>query len=94
MEATPLRVKDRLDGASKFLSWKARVILASHEYDLWELVEKVVTPSIDLATLEAHNKKEIKAEGVLLDSVKHHLIPHLSKKKKTNDMFDALVSLF
>jgi hypothetical protein len=48
------------------------------EYDLWELVDKVVTPPTDLTTLEAHNKKEIKAERVLLDSVKDHLIPHLS----------------
>jgi hypothetical protein len=34
METTPLRVEDRLDGASNFLSWKARVILALKEYDL------------------------------------------------------------
>jgi hypothetical protein len=27
METTPLRVEDRLDGASNFLSWKARVTL-------------------------------------------------------------------
>jgi hypothetical protein len=45
-------------------------------------------------TLEAHNKKEIKAERVLLDSVKDHLIPHLSEKKMAKEMFDALVSLF
>jgi hypothetical protein len=94
METTPLRVEDRLDGASNFLSWKERVILALKEYDLWELVDKVVTPPTDLAALEAHNKKEIKAERVLLDSVKDHLIPHLSKKKTTKEMFDALVSLF
>jgi hypothetical protein len=61
METTPLRVEDRLDGASNFLSWKERVTLAFKEYDLWELVDKVVTPPTDPTTLEAHNKKEIKA---------------------------------
>jgi hypothetical protein len=94
METTPLRVEDRLDGASNFLSWKARVTLALKEYDLWELVDKVVTPPTDPTTLEAHNKKEIKAERVLLDSMKDHLIPHLTEKKMTKEMFDALVSLF
>jgi hypothetical protein len=55
--------------------------VALKEYDLWELVDKVVVPLIDPTTLEAHNKKEIKAKRVLLDFVKDHLIPHLSKKK-------------
>jgi hypothetical protein len=31
---------------------------------------------------------------VLLDSVKDHLIPHISKKKTTKDMYDALVGLY
>jgi hypothetical protein len=51
--------------------------------------------STDRSTaLEAHEKKEIKVERVILDSVKDHLIPHLSEKKMTKEMFDALVGLF
>jgi hypothetical protein len=73
MELTPLRVEDKLDGESNFLSWKARVTLALKEYDLWDFVEKLVTPPIDPTTLEAHNKKEIKVERVLLDLVKDNL---------------------
>jgi hypothetical protein len=87
MASTPLRVEDRLDGASNFLSWKARVTLALKEYDLWEVVDKVVAPLIDL---EAHEKKGIKAERVILDSMKDHLIHHLSEKNMTKEMFDAL----
>jgi hypothetical protein len=44
--------------------------------------------------LAAGKKKEIKIERVILDSVKDHLIPHLSKKKTTKYMFDALAGLF
>jgi hypothetical protein len=94
METAPLRVENRLDRASNFLSWKARVTLALKEYDLWELVDKAVTPSTDPAALDTHNKKEIKAERVLLESMKDHLIPHLTEKMTTKVMFDALVSLF
>jgi len=34
MALAPLRVEHRLDGASNFLSWKARVILALKKHDL------------------------------------------------------------
>jgi hypothetical protein len=81
MASTSLRVEDRLDGASNFLSWKARVTLALKEYDLWELVDKVVVPPTDPTTLAAHEKKEIKVERVILDSVKDHLIPHYPRRR-------------
>jgi hypothetical protein len=61
MVAASMRVEDILDGASNFLSWKKRVTLALKKYDLWELVDKVVTPLTDQKSFEAHSKKEIKA---------------------------------
>jgi hypothetical protein len=94
MSLAPLRVKDKLDGASNFLSWKERVILALNEYDLWDLVDKVVVLPIDIVALESHNKKEIKEERVILDSMKDHLIPDMSKNNMAKYMFDALVGLF
>jgi hypothetical protein len=36
----------------------------------------------------------VKAKLVLLDFVKDHLIPHISEKKTTKDMYDALVGLY
>jgi hypothetical protein len=94
MASTPLRIEHRLDGASKFLSWKTRVTLVLKEYDLWELVDKEIFPLIDLTTLEVHEKKDIKVEMVILNSMKDHLIPHLSKKNVSKYMFDAFVGLF
>jgi hypothetical protein len=94
MTSTILRVEDRLDGASKFLSWKSRVTLALKEYDLWELVDKAVVPPTYLVALLAHKKKEIKVERVILDSMKDHIIPHLYEKKKAKEVFYASVGLF
>jgi hypothetical protein len=54
MVATPMRVEYRSDGASNFLYWKARVTLELKEYQLWELVDKVVSPPTDPADLIAH----------------------------------------
>jgi hypothetical protein len=67
MKSIGMRVEDRLDGAPKFLSWKVRVTLALKEYDLWELVDKVVSPPKDTTTLESHEKNEIKAKRDILD---------------------------
>jgi hypothetical protein len=47
MAAASLRVEDGLDGASNFLSWKARVTLDLKEYDLWEIVDEVFLPPTD-----------------------------------------------
>ena len=43
MAATSVRFKDQLDGASNFLSRKARLNLLFKEHDLWEIIEKVVS---------------------------------------------------
>jgi hypothetical protein len=31
--------------------------------------------------LEAHEKKEVKENRMMMDSIKDHLIPHISEKK-------------
>jgi hypothetical protein len=67
MAATSLRFEDRLDGASNFLSWKARVSLLLKEHDLWEIVEKVV-PTPTNAAKKATLEKDIKAQRVILDA--------------------------
>jgi len=60
------------------------------EYELWELVEKVFVR----LTYLAFNKKEIKSERVILDSMKDHLIPHPPEKNMAKYIFNALVGLF
>jgi hypothetical protein len=70
------------------------VILALKEYDLWELVDKAVVPWIDVASLEIHEKNEIKVERVILDSMNNHITPRLFEKKMAKYMFDSLVGLF
>jgi hypothetical protein len=54
----------------------------------------VVPSPIDLHELATYKKKEVKTKRVLLDSVKDHLIPHISEKKTTKQMYDALVGLY
>jgi hypothetical protein len=44
--------------------------------------------------LATHKKKKVKAKQMIMDVVKDHLIPHISKKKIAKEMFDALVGLY
>jgi hypothetical protein len=61
---------------------------------VWEIVEgKVATPA-DPIQQAAHNKKDVKARRIIVDGVKDHIIPHLSGKKTTKDMWEALVKLY
>jgi hypothetical protein len=89
-----LKIEDMLEGATNFQDWKARVLLLLEENELKEYVKVVVATPMDSQELAAHKKKEVKAKQVLLESVKDHLIPHISEKKHAKEMYDALVSLY
>jgi hypothetical protein len=79
------KIEDRLDRATNFRAWKARNLLLLEENDLKEYVEGVVPSPTDPQEL---------AKRVLLDSVKDHPIPPISKKKTATNMYDALVGLY
>lgn len=90
-----LKVEDRLEGASNFTSWKFRVLIALEENDLLQFVEEK-----DLSEPEDHEEKlqvkknVIKAKKILIDSVKDHLVPLISKMTTTRDMFKTLEDLY
>jgi hypothetical protein len=61
---------------------------------LWEIAEgKVVLPA-DPTQQPDFLKKDVKARRIIVDGVKDHIIPHLSGKKTTKEMWDALVKLY
>jgi hypothetical protein len=89
-----LNLEDRLEGETNFWAWKARVLLIFEENDLKEYVEDVVPSSNDTVDLEFHKKKEVKAKHAFLDSMKENLIPYISNKENTKDMYDSVVGLY
>jgi hypothetical protein len=93
MASASQRFNDRLDGASNFLSWKVKVTLLLKGNDLWDMIKDVVAEPTDLQQLAVH-KKEVKAKQIIVDSIKDHLIPHISKKKTDKEMFYAIVGLY
>jgi hypothetical protein len=89
-----LKIEDRLEGATNFQAWKARVILLLEKNDLKEYVEGVIPSLIDLQELTSHKKKEVKAKRMFLESMKDHLIPHIAKKNSAKELYETLVGLY
>ena len=90
-----------MDGAAKFVSWKARILLVLRENELWEEVVRntttnpiVILAATDAITYAAFNKKDIKAMRIILDAVKDYVIPHISAKDHAHEMWTALTGLF
>ena len=61
---------------------------------MWSFASTVMTKPIDKDALEEHEALEARAQRVILEGVKDHLIPHLAEKKTAYDMWDALKLLF
>ena len=77
--AASIRYEDRLDGISNYLQWKVRLAVVLKENKIYNYVSSVVAAPV---ALDLHEVKEAKAQRIILDGVKDHLIPHLDKKKK------------
>jgi hypothetical protein len=89
-----LRVEDRLAGAGNWSPWKARIVLILEELELWDIVENHVVPPTDAVLLAEFRKRNIKAKRTILDAVKDHIIPHVSGKDFTFQMWQSLCGLY
>ena len=88
------KLEDKLEGANKFRAWKYRISLILEENDLDKYVsEEVLEPEGDDAKA-THKKNMIRDKRVIDDSIKYHLIPHVSSLRNPMNMFDALIKLF
>jgi len=77
-----------------FRAWKYRIGLILEENDLTRFVKEEVPEPTDVADKEKHHKEIIRAKRIIADSIKDHLIPHVSSKKTLKEMFDALTRLY
>ena len=87
-----------MDEASNFSAWKTRVALFLKESEQWDIVEStntnLVTIPIDATTKVAYEKKNIKAQRILFDVIKDHVIPHITRKHNVYEMWVAPTKLY
>ena len=92
--AACIRYEDRLDGMSNYLQWKVRMTAVLKENRLWTIVSTMVTPASDLIALDINEVKEAKAQRLILDGIRDHLIPHVAEKKTAYEMWNTLKGLY
>ena len=79
-----------MDGDSNFSAWKARVVLFLKESELWDIVESTVANPVtipsDAIAKATYEKNNIKAQWILLYTIKDQVIPHIIWKHNVYDM--------
>jgi hypothetical protein len=99
-----MKLENKLDGASKFRSWKTRIGLILSKNKVLDIVKgKIVEPKFEegkekepqnIAIMENFKDGDINSTSIILDSIKYHLIPYISHLDSSNNMYNALINLF
>ena len=77
------KLDEKLEGVDNFRARKYRVMLILEEHDLEGFIENEV-PELEGDEAKARHKKSlIKAKRIIADSIKDHLIPHVSSLEDT-----------
>ena len=75
---TSTKLEDKLEGRENFRAWKYRIGLILQENDLDKYIKEEVAKPEEVEAKEKHKKDMIRAQSIIADSIKDHLIPQLS----------------
>ena len=87
------KLVDKIEGMENFCAWKYRIRLILEENDPTRFIKEEVPEPVDAPDKEKHQKDTIRAQRIIADSIKDHLIHYVSSKKTLKEMFDALTRL-
>ena len=88
------KLVEKLEGIENFRAWKYRISLILAKNDLSRFIKDEVKELEDVVEKEKDQKDSIRAQRIIADSIKDHLIPYVSSKKNLKEMFDALSKLY
>jgi hypothetical protein len=91
--STSTNLVEKLEGIDNFHAWKYRIDLILSENDLSKFIKEVEEPE-DVVEKAKHQKDSIRAQRIIANSIKDHMIPYVSSKKTPKDIFDALSKLY
>jgi len=94
MALNGLRDKDRLDGVSNFVIWKAKILSVLDRHRIKAFALRTVAIPVDLAYNERYEDAMSKAKYIILDGVKDHVVQHIAEKETTKEMWDTLKTLY
>ena len=73
--APSTKLEDKLEGIENFRAWKYMIGLIIQENDLDKYVKEEVSEPEEAEAKEKHRKDMIRAQMIIADSIKDHLIP-------------------
>lgn len=94
MAASGLRDQDRLDGASNYVIWKARISCFLDEHFLKVYIDNVVAKPTDPNQLKKYKVEIAKTKRMILDRVKDHIVCHIAGRNTAKEMWDALSTFY
>ena len=92
--APSTKLEDKLEGIENFQVWKYRIGLIFKENDLEKYIKDEVAEPEEVEAKEKHKKDLIRAQRIIVDSIKDHFIPQVSSKKTPKEMYDALARMY
>ena len=87
------QLEDKIGGVDNFPVWKYRIFVILEENDLDQYISKEVPELVEYEDTSIHKKNMVKAKRIIVDSIKDHIIPHVSSLKTPKEVFDALTKL-
>ena len=94
MAMNGLRDQDRLDGASNFVIWKARILSVLDRHRIKAFALRTVAILVDSVDNERYEDAMAKAKCIILDGIKDHVVQHITEKDRENEMWDTLKTLY
>ena len=78
-----VRDLDRLDGASNFVVWKARILFVLDRNRVKHFVLRTIAIPIDSTDNNRYGDAMAMAKSIILDEFKDHIVPHITEKNTT-----------
>jgi len=83
-----------LDEASNFAVWKARILLVLNRNRVKNFALKVIAVPVDPSDNDRYEEAMARVKCIILDGVKDHVVPHITEKETTVEMWEALKNLY
>ena len=88
------QLEDKLGGVDNFRAQKYKISLILEENDLDQFITKEVPEPEGDEAKDTHKRSMVKANRIIADSIKDHLIPHVSAFKTPKEVYDSLTKMF
>ena len=89
-----VRDQDRLDEASNFTVWKAKILSILDRNRVKNFALKVIAVPDDPNDNDKYEEAMARAKIIIFDEVKDHVVPHIAEKETTYEMWGTLKKLY